>query len=116
MLTYKSIARLDYTHNGKTLHIIYNPCTITPQEIKDILDAGHEDSRIIIVNQARADNLFVTAGNTDRLKPDMSFYIGQDGASGIKADNWDAFVGYLYDAYCQAIVEHKTQFDITIES
>lgn len=52
---------------------------------------------------------------TLKSKENMTFFIGEESASGIFCNAWDEFVAYLYDAYLERMRNGETQFNVTIE-
>lgn len=54
--------------------------------------------------------------NTANSKENMTFFIGEECASGIWCNTWEEFVEYLHDAYLERMEKGKTQFNVTIEN
>lgn len=53
---------------------------------------------------------------TANCKESMTFFIGEECASGISCDTWEEFVEHLHDAYLERMEKGETQFNVTIEN
>lgn len=54
--------------------------------------------------------------NNLNSKENMTFFIGEECASGISCNTWEEFVEYLHDAYLDRMEKGETQFNVTIEN
>ena len=121
MIIYQSIGRIDRRINGARTSILYNPAFASHETVVGLIYGNAPKTED---EQAAKDSLcFVTPKQAGSLlspntknQSETDFYIGQDGTSGIQAENWQEFVDYLYDAYCDAVKTGKKHFDIKIES
>ena len=61
--------------------------------------------------------IFEIGYNQEYLMKDlvMKYYIGTINGSGIEADNWDSFVGYLKDIAEQAEAQGEENFDVSVD-